>query len=426
MNRSLKKSMTNTANYLEYLKLFKNRNFTILWSGQTLLGFGDALFRVAQVALLMKLGGSAKELSALLLSAVLPSIILSLVGGTLADRMDRRKILIWGNVGRALLMSIFTVLIVTQHLELWHLYALAILQSCVSALANPSFDSLLPLVVSKEQLVSANAAFMLGDQMAYLIGPAVGGALLYLLGFAGMSAVNAGAACLMVLFLTLLTIQHTAPQEAASESFFKDLVGSFSYVRTNKTLLVLLSFFAIGNISAAILAVSLPLMVTQVLGQDVAMYGLFLTFMNVGIVVGAALMGVLDIKRQGIALAVATLLKGLFGYLLLAFSNNIVLSIVAVMLIDGLVMVGNIIYPAYVQKSVPDEYRGRVFGFTGMMSYSLVPLGYVVAGWSNSALGPQQSLVYAGMAIVALGLFGLATPALRALRSDDQAVTSET
>lgn len=409
--------MTFFASLRDKSHLFKNRPFAILWSGQTLLGFGDAIFRVAQVALLLKLGGSAAQLSGLLLSAVLPALILSLVGGTLADRADRRLILLWGYATRALFLVVFALLIASGHIALWHLYALAILQSCVGALANPSFDALLPSIVPKDQLVSANALFMLGDNMAALAGPALGGALLYFLGFTGMVSINAGAALLMVLFLSLLPKKTATSEETTSNSFFKDLLGSFVYAKANPSIVTLLSFFAVANITASVLAVSLPLLVTEVYQKDVAFYGLFLTVMNLGILLGIAGMQIVKIKAYGKAIAIASILQACLGYIVLGTSHSVYLGLVAVLFIDGFSMVSNVIYPSYVQSSVPDEYRGRIFGLTGMMSYSLVPVGYVLAGVGTSTLGAAPSLLYSGLALLLVGVLGLFSPALRKVRA---------
>lgn len=387
----------------------------MLWGAQTFSGLGDGIFRVAQVALLLELTGSAAALSGLLLVAVLPGIALALVGGALADRVDRRRLLVGANTVRGLLMAAFAGLALAGAAQLWHLYALALLYGGVSALANPAFDALLPTLVPRERLQEAQALFLLGDNVAALLGPALGGVLLVLVGAGGAAAVNALSFGVLVAGLLSLRVGASPVPEGSRPSLWAEISSGLRYARGQPALLSLLGLFAVINLSGATLAVALPLLVTETLGQPAATYGFYLTAMNVGILGGVAVMGSLRVRRRGLAILGSLFAAGGLGYLPLALSREVTVGLVAALLIDGLAMVSNVLYPAWVGTSIPDEYRGRVFGLTSLVSYSLVPVGFVVAGAAAGVLGPPGALLGAGLLLMAVAVLGLLVPALRRL-----------
>ncbi|WP_081851634.1 MULTISPECIES: MFS transporter [Deinococcus] len=397
------------------LAVLRHRPFAVLWGAQTFSGLGDGIFRVAQVALLLRLTGSAAALSGLLLTAVLPGIALALLGGALADRVDRRRLLVGANTVRGLLMAAFAGLALADAVQLWHLYALALLYGGVSALANPAFDALLPALVPRERLQEAQALFLLGDNVAAILGPALGGLLLALAGAGGAAAVNALSFGVLVAGLLSLRVGATPVPPGPRPSVWADIGSGLRYARTQPALLSLLTLFAVINLSGATLAVALPLLVTETLGQPAATYGLYLTAMNVGILGGGALMGAVRVRRRGLAILGSLFAAGLLGYLPLALSREVGVGLVAVLLIDGLAMVSNVLYPAWVGTHVPDGYRGRVFGLTSLVGYSLVPVGFAVAGAAAGTLGPPPALLGAGFLLMTVAGLGLLVPALRRL-----------
>lgn len=408
--------MTGQAGRAGPFALLRQRPFAVLWGTQTFSGLGDQIFRVAQVALLLELTGSAAALSGLLLASVLPGIALALLGGALADRLDRRRVLIVANILRGLLMGTFAVLALADAVTLGQLYALALLYGGVSAFANPAFDALLPSLVPGEDLQRANALFLLGDNVAAILGPALGGLLLVAVGVSGAAVLNALSFGVLVAGLVWLRVGTGPPAAGPRPPVWQEIGAGLKYARGNPALLALLGLFAVINLSGATLAVGLPLLVTGTLGQAPAVYGLYLTAMNVGILLGVTAMGALRVRRRGLTILGSLFAAGLLGYLPLGLAREVWTGLIAVLLIDGLAMVSNVLYPAWVQSSIPDEYRGRVFGLTGMVSYSLVPLGFLLAGVLAGNLGPPGALVAAGLLLMGAALLGVLVPALRRLK----------
>ncbi len=387
--------------------LLQNRNFLILWGAQTFSGFGNALYGLALPWLVIDMGGSANILGGVFLSTVIPSIAFSLLGGVFADKADRRYILIAVNLARASLMGLFCFFIYAEIIQFYHLYLFGILFGASSAFGDPAFDALLPSLVQRDELQRANALFALGDDVAYTSGPLVAGVLVALIGVGGTILVNAVSFALLVLALFLLNLPKLESVQPQKGTFFKLAAEGFHYVRREKALRALILIFAFGNIGAAILAVSLPFYITDTLGQSSATYGLFLTFMNIGIMLVNLTLARTAIRSVGKVISISFVVMGALGYLLLGQSHLLWLSIVAVMFIEGSSAVGNVLFPSWVQRTVEDRLRGRIFSLISIVSYSLVPVGYSIAGFLIGSLGVEVTLSVTGAVAIALGLVGL-------------------
>lgn len=399
--------------------LFRQRGFSVLFGAQTFAGLGDSVFRVVQIALLLRLDAPSWTVAALMFSAVLPGLVFSLLGGALADRLERRRILVVTNLLRGAAMLAMAGVTALGLLELWHLFALAVLYGSVSAFADPAFNALLPQIVGREHLQQGNALFALGDNLARIAGPALAGALLVLAG--APQAMLLTALAFLGLMLTLLSLRpprrgvSTPPQPVLQEA-----LAGLRYAAGHRTLLTFLGFFGVVNVCGAILVTTLPLFVTRSLGLDASAYGLLLSASGVGIVVGLGAMNVLRFRRRGLAIAGAALLAAAAGYLPLGLAPwlpfSLAVALLAVAVVDGLSMVANVLYPAWVQSEVPDGFRGRVFGVTTLVAYSLVPVGYGVAGVLSILTEPHTALLLAGALLALAGVGSLAVPAFRALR----------
>jgi MFS family permease len=338
---------------------------------------------------------------------VLPSIVFSLLGGILADRNDKRTVIVATNVIRGFIMLVFAILTFYNTIQLWHLYVFAVIYGSVSSLGNPAFDSILPEVVEENQLQNANSLFLLGDNVSSIIGPALGGAIISLSGIASAIFINSLSFFVFVAGISVIKISKFTISSPEKFSIFSEAKNGINYALSNKIFISFLTIFTVINISAAILSVSLPLYVTEILKQKAGLYALYLTAMNIGIFLGVLIMSKSNFKRKGRLLLLSVLLSGVFGYILLGFTREIWLGIIAVIIIDGSTMVGNVLFPTWIQSEVPMEYRGRAFGLTGVVSYSLVPVGFAIAGASISYVGAANAIIYAGILLIVTSIVGL-------------------
>ncbi|GAA4019849.1 hypothetical protein GCM10022631_36620 [Deinococcus rubellus] len=380
--------------------LLGQREYRQLWTAQTLSTFGDALFRVAQVALVLKLGGAAAGLSGVLLANVLPGLLFSLLGGVWADRLNRRRLLVATNAGRALGMALMTCLIWSGRTELWHLYALGVVFGSLSAVGNPAYNALLPQVIAPPQLQAGNALFSVGDSLGYLVGPALAGALLAVIGVGGLAAVNTGALLWMVMTLLTLRVAEQPVGVPHGETLLEQLSQGWRWVVGQAVMLLFLTFFAATNVATPVMGVALPLYVTWTLGEPAAVYGYLLTAMNAGILAASFVLACVHTERAALVTALSVIGIGLSGYLGVGLTRSVVAAALLLALADGLAMVPNILFPTWVQQTAPPELQGRVFGLISVATYALVPLGYVVAAGAVGTWSPPTALMAAGAVLV--------------------------
>ena len=382
--------------------LLRQPMYRRLWTAQTLATFGDAFFRVAQVALVLQLGGAAVGLSGVLLANVLPGLLFSLVGGVWADQFDRRCLLVATNAGRAAGMALLSGLMFTGHTALWQLYVLGMVFGSLSALGNPAYNALLPRVIPEPQLQSGNALFSVGDSLGYVAGPALAGALLSLVGAGGLVAVTTGALLWMVGTLLTLRVAPRAGTGAVSgsESLLAQVRQGWRWMARQPSMLLFLVMFAATNLATPVMGVALPLYVTQTLSERTAVYGLLLAAMNAGILVASLLLARVTLRRVALASALSLMAIGLSGYIGVGLTRNAIVAALLLALADGLSMVPNILFPTWVQRSAPPELQGRVFGLVSVTTYALVPLGYVAAAAAMGIWTPPAALIAAGAVLV--------------------------
>src|SRR5215467_10808017 len=161
-----------------YRQIFQNRSFRLLWSGFSFSVLGDAMTRVALTWFVYETTKSAEALGWLMICYTGPIVVGGLVAGTLLDRFDRRKVMIADNVVRGLAMALVPLLYALGRLEVWHVYAVAAVYGLLMMISLAGGPSLVPSLVPRDQLATANALEMLSFTLGGVIGPLVAGALI--------------------------------------------------------------------------------------------------------------------------------------------------------------------------------------------------------------------------------------------------------
>ncbi|KPK99171.1 MAG: hypothetical protein AMJ90_09625, partial [candidate division Zixibacteria bacterium SM23_73_2] len=162
--------------------ILKNRDFMLVWAGQTVSVLGDSLFQIALMWWVLERTGSTALMATVAILIALPTILLGPFAGTYADRADKRILLIFMDGGRGLLLFFPAALLYFESLQLWHVYILAILLSSMTAFSNPAINSFVPLLVQKDSLTRANSLIHSSRNLSGVLGPALGGILMALFG----------------------------------------------------------------------------------------------------------------------------------------------------------------------------------------------------------------------------------------------------
>ena len=175
-------ALSGSQRVVQSLSALKHRNYRLYWFGQLASVLAQNMEAVAQSWLVLELTNSPLMLGLTGLTFTIPTVALTLLGGAVADRADRRRIMIWAQVGSALVFLILTALVMLKWIALWHVMVLAFLTGCVRAFDRPSRMALLPQMVPKEDIPNAVAIGGTIWQLNKLVGPAVAGMLIYLVG----------------------------------------------------------------------------------------------------------------------------------------------------------------------------------------------------------------------------------------------------
>ncbi len=400
------------------ISVLRHRNFALLWGGQTISRVGDSLFYIAQMWLVLNLTGSALAMGTTAILTMLPRLIFQLVGGVSVDRYDRRWLMILSDAVRGIVVLVFALLVSMNQIQMWHVYALSVVFGIVSAFFEPAQGALLPNLVSKEELVAANSLSNLTQQMAQVLGPAIGGVLVAIpaVGIAGVSFLNAASFAAGVVGLALMRLPaHLNGARAGNGSFWHELVDGFRYLSKLRVLVIILFMAMILNFTIGPFQVLLPVLVRNVLGQGSAGLGVLMSFLGVGMVAGSIVIGAWSPTRHRGWLTFGLIAVGGSLYALIGVIPIFVLVVGLLAVFGALIAMVNTMLTAVMQALIADEYRGRVFSLDMMISTGLMPISLAIGGGLGDAMGPGMVITLAGALTAVVALGGLAVREIREL-----------
>jgi MFS transporter, DHA3 family, macrolide efflux protein len=398
------------------MKLWSNTDFIKLWLGQLVSVVGDGIYHIAVMWWVKVETGSDALVALIALCGAVPALLMGTLGGVIADRVDRRRLLVGLDLFRAALMLVPLGLLLTERLEVWHLCGVVVLLSISGSLAFPAFQASVPLIVAEEQLTTANGLSQSSTALAGFIGPALGGVLVASLGYSGSVVVNAVSFLVSGLLIGLSRIpQPVGVGQANTGNLASDWLEGFRYFRSAPLLGGMVFISALLNFAVAPIFVLIPGLAKDVLGLGVTGYGLLEAMLPAGIVVG----GLLAITLQqwasgGWMLGLVVLIGLLFAGL--GWSEQLALCAALLGLAGVGVAITNVFFMVVFQTRVPSALQGRVFGTLISLSQGLRPLSLAVTASAVGLLGVQWVLLVCGAVVVLTGLVGFAVPGLPSLR----------
>ncbi len=398
------------------------RPFALLWSGQTISRFGDGLFAIALSWWVLEKTGSAAAMGLVQIFTILPKLIFLLIGGVLADRLPRLRVMLASDGSRGVLLAIVAVLAATQRLEVWIVYAASLVFGFVDAFFQPAYAAVMPDVVPKALLPSANSLTALSGQFAGIFGPAIGGIIVAAGGANGPSlafaldgvSFFAAAACVLPLIGQIGGPKRNT--DAPPPSAVRELREGFAAVFGSPWLWLTIGLAAFANMFVSgPISVSLPFLIKDNLHGDASALGAVFSVFSIGAIIGAVLTGrVRKLKHRGPITYAAFIIAGLLISLV-----GLVPSVIGVALIAGLagmgLAAGNLIWTNVLQELVPGELLGRVSSVDQFGSFVLLPVSYGLAGWLTQQFGAPPIFMLGGVAAAAIMSLGLLHPAVRRL-----------
>lgn len=394
-----------------------DRSFRLLWAGEALALVAEQLLLVTLTLLVLDVAGPGAALGTVLAVAAVPRAVLLPFGGLLADRVSPAAIATGTTWVRAAIIVVLAALVAAGPPPLWAIASLAALLGALDAAYYPASLALLPGVVRKEQLPSANALVQGAESAGDLLGPAIAAGMVAAAGLSGalgaVGALYALAAIALTVLARRVSFAAPPPGEVSAPVFAAIREGlSFAW-RDPVVRVILLVLIALNVVVIGPVLIGGAALVDERLGDPEQLGILFAAF-GVGSLVGLAAAGGLRPRRRGLVFACALGLLGA-GMAALGFAQSLLVAcaLAAVMGVGGGYL--GVVLVAWLQERVPEELRGRVMSLVAFCAVALDPLSYAIAGFGLSA-GITPLFVVAGGAVVACALLVVSQPAVRELR----------
>lgn len=378
--------------------------------------------------------GSVSRFAMISVLAVAPAILLSPVAGAVADRFERRRVMILSDSMAGAATAALVILLATGRLELWFIYLFAGVGSVANAFQRPAYLAAVTQLVPKRYLGQANGLVTLGASAGDLVAALLGGILIGFFGLAIVVAID--VTTFLLAFVVLLCVRF--PDRLwvrREESFRAEIVGGWRYITRRRPLVVMVVFFVVFNLLFAVPVVLATPLVLE--GSSPQVLGAVLACGGIGALLGTLLMAVWGgTRRRALGMIGGTITLGAAVVLLGATAQPVVQG-AAMLLTYGSLLVLNAHWLALIQTKVGLELQGRVLAINQMMAMSAMPFGFVAVGplsdWvgrhaDRGALGALEdllqlgsvagiglTLVVTGALIAGWGLLGLGLPALRTM-----------
>lgn len=388
---------------IEILKPLAVRDFAFLWTGMTVSMIGDGIYLVSIAWQVLSIENRPGALALVGIAWSLPQVLLVIASGALSDRLERRHLMIAGDVIRFVAIGALGVLSVTHQLKpgaLPIILGLVVLYGAGQAVFQPAFTAITPTIVPSDLLVQANSLAQLVRPFAMtLVGPLVGGVLITWVGVGVAFLADAATfAFSTVMILAMRTRRVPRGSDDEETSFFGDVLEGLRYVRRQRWLLI-----AMVAATVSLLAVwgpwetLVPIVVKNDLGGKASSLGFVFGAGGVGAVIAAAVFGQRgSLPRKPVTAMYLAWSLGMFGTAGFGFVTSVWQAMAVAFVTEGSITYLIVVWVTLVQRLVPDRLLGRVFSLDWMISTMGVPLSFAITGPTAEAIGHDATLIWAG------------------------------
>ena len=375
-------------------QVLRQRDFGLFWLSLLFSAVGSQISTVAVAWQVYEITNSPFQLGLTGLFRALPVMILSLPGGVLADRMDRRKLLIVTQILAALLALALGLLTSTDQVRVWHIYAVTFLSGAVGIFDAPARTAMIPALVSAEQLASAYALNITWRQIATLAGPFAGGVVIGALGISMAYYIDALSFLAVIICLAFMRRQ-VKPARDQKESPLQSVRAGFNFIRENSVILGLMSMDTCVQFFGAYRSM-MPAFARDILGTGPAGLGALLGVPALGALAGSGIVLAAGNPRRKGRLIIGVTLLYTIGLVCFALSRSLTLSLVIVFCLGLVDAVGETLRDTLVQLTTPDRMRGRVKSFDQVFMSAGTYMGHAQMGTAATFFGVSGALILGG------------------------------
>jgi predicted MFS family arabinose efflux permease len=368
-----------TSTLRRIFKAFQYRDFRLMWFGACTSSIGTWMQIVAQGWLIYRLSHSAFLLALDQFLGGIPIFLFSLIGGVVADRTERRKILLVSQYVQMASAGVLTVLVTAGWVHVWQILCLSFVSGLAQAFGGPAYSALIPTLVDKEDMPNAIALNSIQFNMAVTIGPALAGQALAKLGEKWCFGLNAVSFLAPIISLSMISARYLPVM--TGESMFSSLKQGIKFVRKQGSMEALtLLAFCMTALSMP-MRTYIPVFVKDIFHRGPETYGNLLSLMGVGSICGSlAVAGIGNIRSKGrFALVMLICLGGaISGF---SLSKLLPLSYAMLVLVGASMMAVFATVTSLVQLITTNEMRGRVMSVYNCAFRGGMPMGNLLSGW---------------------------------------------
>ncbi len=381
------------------------RNFVIIWIGQLISMLGSGLTSFSLGVWLYTETGQATPFALTVLFGSLPRIFLSPIAGSLADRWNRKLILIISDTGSALITLLVFFLLAGASLEVWMIYLVAALNSVLGAFQEPAYTASITMLVPKKDLARASGLSSMGQALEALLTPLLAGFLFVAIGLRGIIMIDFvtyffAIAALLFIPIPQPELREDTQEQAVNEEagkgsrfqFWRDAVFGWHYLRQRSGLFSLLWFYALVNF---FLNFSMVLLGPMILAQHTAReFGLVQMTIGAGTLVGSLILSAWGgPKNRKIPAVIGFIALSSVGLAVAGLSPLVVVTGIGMFIMLSSIPLASGTSQAVFQTKVAPQVQGRVFAIRNMISRSVMPLAFLLAGFiADFVLEPSMSV----------------------------------
>lgn len=405
-------------NRIRALRPLGSRDYRLLFAAVGIEVFGTGMWTIVMVFQVLALDDSPLALSAVATGMSLGLFAFSILGGVVADRFSKRRIIITVQGCTAAVMTVVAVLSLTETIELWHVGAASFAMGAGSAFFYPAYSAYLPQVLPSEQLLAANGLEgALRPSMGQGLGPALGGIVVGTF-FPAIGAMIVAASYAIAFILTLFLSRRdelttvTSPEQRTS--VWGDLRAGVNYVARTRWLLWTLIFgSSLALIIQGPIEVLLPFITRDRFEDAASTFGFLLAAFGIGGAIGSLVVSSLKLPRRYLTFMIACWGGGTLPLAVIGVADNLILMLSALFIVGAATGAGVVIWGTLLQRLVPLDMIGRVASLDFFVSIAFMPVSIAIAGPLSLLVPIPVIFVIAGIAPPALALIALLAGRMR-------------
>jgi len=394
-----------TSTLSRIFKAFHYRDFRLMWFGACASSIGTWMQIVAQGWLIYRLSHSAFLLALDQFLGGIPIFLFSLIGGVVADRIERRKVLLASQYVQMGSATVLTFLVANNLTHVWPILCLSFLSGLAQAFGGPAYSALIPTLVNREDMPNAIALNSIQFNLAVTIGPALAGIALGRLGEKWCFGLNALSFLAPIISLLLITTRFLP--EKTTESMLTSLKEGIKFVRKQHAMEALIVLAFCMTALAMPMRTYIPVFVKDIFHRGPETYGNLLSLMGVGSICGSLIVaGLGDIRHKGrfAITGLACLGAAIAGF---SLSKSLPLSYAVLVIVGASMMAVFATVTSLVQLITTNEMRGRVMSVYNCAFRGGMPMGNLLSGWLVPVFSAPLVLSVNGLLLVAMALYFL-------------------